>query len=442
MSTSSRPNLLFLFPDQWRWDWLGCETSPFGKVPVKTPNLDALGARGVRFTQCRTNSPLCAPARAALVTGMRYHRCGVASNGTDCPPDADTYLRRLRDAGYRVAATGKTDLQKHGQWKGLDGWTDAMGRLGFTECVNQAGKHDAVNSGFPAPQDPYMAYLHSVGQAEIHRDDYRARKQLRKDGGMDFAPTPLAREHYTDDFAGRMAERFLDRWAPAPNGRSPWHLWVNFPGPHEPFDPPAELLARYEGVAFPPPIAGNDSADHQAVRRSYAAMISGIDDWVGRLLAAVERRGELGSTLVVFASDHGEMLGDHGRWFKNTWHEPSVHVPLIVAGPGVSRGVCHRPVELIDLAATLLDAAGVAAPPWDARSLAPLLADPTTAHRSVTHAALGDWRSVTDGRWKLVAVAGQADRLFDLHADPTEQADVAAAHPELLHRLQAALADA
>ena len=139
-TTSKQPNFLFLFPDQWRWDWLACAGYD---IPVKTPNIDKLAARGMRFTQCRTNSPVCAPARAALATGMRYQNCGVPGNGFNLDTTRDTFFKHLRNSGYRVAASGKTDLQKHGKWKGLDGWTTAMGQLGFTQAVNQAGKHDS-----------------------------------------------------------------------------------------------------------------------------------------------------------------------------------------------------------------------------------------------------------------------------------------------------------
>ncbi len=436
------PNFLFLFPDQWRWDWLGCVDSPFGKVPVHTPNLDALAARGTLFSQCRTNSPVCAPARACLATGLRYDRTGVLANGTDLRLDSDTYFQRLRAAGYRVAATGKTDLQKHGLWKGLDGWTSAMGRLGFSECINQAGKWDAAVGGIPEPKDPYMAHLHRAGLAMVHRQDYDGRKHDRRAGRMDHAPSPLPREHYTDDFAGRMAEQYLDLWALDPTGRSPWHLWVNFPGPHEPFDPPAELLARYRDTIFPPNVGGKfDDSDHQAVRRSYAAMITGLDECVGRLIDKVRARGELERTLIVFCSDHGEMLGDHGRWFKHTPHEGSIHVPLIIAGPGVKAGkISDAPTELTDLAATLLDYAGLPVPAdWDGRSLRPVLTGQQPRHRDCSHSALDNWQVTTDGRWKLILTAGQPDQLFDLHADPQELINLTAREPGHVNRLRQAL---
>ena len=440
---SRAPNILLLLPDQWRWDWLGCHDgsgTPYGNVPVRTPNLDALAARGVRFTQCRTNSPVCAPARACLARGVRYERCGVPSNGFNTPVDSDTIFRRLRDAGYRTACTGKTDLQKHGLFKGLDGWTPAMGQLGFVESANQCGKWDAVNSGRERPADPYMASLHASGHAPTHLADYDARRVERGAGTISTFPTPLPRRYGTDDFCGRQALDMLTRWPTDPTGEhpTPWMLWVNFPGPHEPFDPPAELMRRYDGVDFPPPIdwpANADPQDHLQLRRNYAAMCEGIDEWVGRLIDTVEARGELDRTLIVFASDHGEMLGDHGKWYKGVPEEGAVHVPLIVAGPGVPQGATRDdPVELIDLGATLLAAAGLDVPDtMDARPLAILGATP----RDVQVSALKDWRMACDGRWKLVMTEGEPHRLYDLQADPAEIVNRAEAHPAEVDRLAA-----
>ena len=439
----NQPNLLFLFPDQWRWDWLGCHdgsVTPYGKVPVRTPNLDALAQRGVRFTQCRTNSPVCASARACLAQGVRYERCGVPSNGYNTPVDSDTIFRRLRDAGCRTACTGKTDLQKQSVHKGLDGWTPAIGQLGFVESANQCGKWAAVASGGERPADPYMASLHASGWAAAHLADYQRRRSDGKGGTISAHATPLPRVHYTDDFCGRQALDMLTRWPTQPSGEDayPWMLWVNFPGPHEPFDPPAELARRYNGVDFPPPVAVPDDAppqDHRQLRRNYAAMCEGIDQWVGRLLAAIEARGEIDNTVVLFASDHGEMLGDHGKWGKSVPHEGSVRVPLIAAGPGIPEGETRDDlVELIDIGATMLAAAGLDVPAtYDARPLSIHGGEPRDRQVS----ALGDWRMVCDGRWKLVQREGQPDELYDLEIDPAEVTNVAGEHADVVTRWSA-----
>jgi len=439
---SNPPNILFLFPDQWRWDWLGCHDgsdTPYGNIPVNTPHIDRLAARGTRFTRCYTNSPVCSPARACLAQGVRYERCGVPSNKFNTPGDADTVFKRLRDAGYRTAISGKADLQKQHHYKGLDGWTPGIGQLGFVESANQCGKWDAVNSGADRPVDPYMASLYQSGLAETHKQDFAARREFK---GLAAHPTPLPRQHYTDDFCGSQALGMLERWPVDHTGDhpAPWMLWVNFPGPHEPFDPPRCLQERYDDVDFPGPINWPDDArpqDHEQLRRNYAAMCEGIDEWVGRLIAQIESRGELDNTLVVFASDHGELLGDHGKWFKSHPEEASVHVPLIVAGPGIEEGTMHNNVaELIDISATLLTAAGLEMPNnWDARPL-PTHGGPPREHAC---SALNDWTMVVTDQHKLITREDGSIKLFDLHADPGEMQDIAADEPETVAALRALL---
>jgi len=197
-------------------------------------------------------------------------------------------------------------------------------------------------------------------------------------------------------------------------------MWVNFPGPHDPFDPPAELQRLYDGVEFPMPSgAFNPDLDHVQLRRNYAACIEGIDQWIGQILDAVEKRGELENTIVIFSSDHGEMLGDHGIFQKNVPQEGSVHVPLVIAGPGIVEGVVSDAlVELVDLSATMLDMAGISVPSdWDSRTLAPLVRGEVTEHRPCQVSMLGQWRSICDGRYKLIERREKAAALYDL-AEP------------------------
>lgn len=435
-SLMSSPNILLIVADHHRWDWLGA--AGYG-IPVRTPNVDRLAERGVLFDQCRCNSPLCAPSRASLATGMRPHRTGVLDNEQDLCPETLTFMQMLRGAGYRTATCGKCDLHKKTKWYGLHGWTSRLGRLGFTEAIDQAGKIDAaLISGWPEPHDPYMAFLHARGLARTHHEDYVRRRENPDEAHW---PTPLPRECYTDDFCGRAALSLLER---LPTGE-PWFLEVNFPGPHDPFDAPQELLERYRDVSFPAPTAPHPTrrTDYQAFRRSFAAMIEGIDEWVGQILDAVAARGDLENTLVVYTCDHGEMLGDLGRWGKSRPEDPSVRVPLVVAGPGVARGARSRAlVELCDLAATLVDAAGLPVPRhWDARALGPVLRGESQTHREATVSMLGPWQMVTDGEWKLVLGLEGGPQLFHLEADPHEERSVAAAYPEEAKRLRARLAE-
>lgn len=430
------PNLLFLFPDQWRWDWLGCERSPYGNVPMHTPNIDRLAERGVRFTTCRSNAPLCAPARACLVQGVRYHRCAVSGNDQCTPVDRPNVFKDLQRLGYHTMTCGKSDLFKPDTTPTTSGYLPMMNDLGFTDGIDHRGKGDAIKCARAGIDEPYTVMLRERGLLETHLEDHPDAPLARP-----AYPTPLPRDAYTDDFCGSNALELMTR---APQDK-PWCLWVNFPGPHDPFDPPAESLEAYHNVTFPPPVAPTDHPpahrDASQDRLHYAGACTNIDDWVGRLIQQIERRGELERTIIVFASDHGEMLGDHGCWGKSVWHEGSVRVPLIVAGPGISsRGVSHEPVELIDLAATLVELGGGQTPhSWDSRSLVPLLRQPELGHRGFAVSQLGGWRSIADRRWKLVVEEGAAPKLFDLENDPQELNDLAPQQRELVQRMSALL---
>jgi arylsulfatase A-like enzyme len=223
------------------------------------------------------------------------------------------------------------------------------------------------------------------------------------------------------------------------------------------------MRERWKDVAFPPPHGrerGNDDDLQQTIRQNYAAMIELIDDWLGRYVAALERAGKLENTLVVYASDHGEMLGDLNLWAKQFPHEASVGVPLVMAGPGSRQAPapCDAPVSLLDMMMTFLDYAGVDRSGFDGVSLRRTLEAGTAPARDFVYSGLGPWRAVSDGRWKLVAglpedivsfkfqftewhpevLAGAS--LYDLQTDPWETCDVSAEHPDIRRRLLQAMA--
>jgi choline-sulfatase len=422
-----RPNILLLFPDQHRPDWL--PGNP--ELPLRMPNLAALMARGRHFTEAVTPSPLCAPARACLASGRDYPDCGVPNNQVDYPLERPTLYQRLREAGYRVAATGKFDLHKATQDWGLDG-----GRLlpewGFTEGVDSEGKLDAVASGAQRPAGPYMRYLHEAGLAESHVADF-ARRRGKLPSYVQTHPTPLPDAAYCDNWLSDNAAHLLER---LPAGE-PWYLAVNFTGPHNPMDVTAAMQARWAGVEFPLPVGSDefDAETHQRVRRNYAAMLENIDAQIGRLLTIVAARGELDNTLVVYSSDHGEMLGDLNRWSKSIYFQPAMGVPLVVAGPGVQPGRTDALVALQDLTATFLESASAdPLPDMDGRSVWPLLRGTTNRHRPHVRSGLDAWRAVSDGRYKLAADGGNL-HLYDRLSDPHERTDLAAAAPAEVARL-------
>ena len=350
-AAARRPNILFLFPDQLRYDFV----EPVSGIPVRTPHMKRLAAEGVRFTQAMTPAPLCAPARACLAGGMEYDHCRVPTNQQNYPLDQPTFYQMLRGSGYHVMGCGKFDLHKPELDWGLDG-KRKIRDWGFSDGVDNEGKHDATRAYTRAgrPTGPFMAFLEKQGMAKAHVEDY----EKRKGHGATF-PTPLSDTQYGDNWIARNGLALLDA---APQDK-PWFLQVNFNGPHEPWDITASMEKRWRGVKFPQPNRAKDltAAEHELVRQNYAAMIENIDTRMGEFIEKVRQRGELNNTLIAVSSDHGEMLGDHGLWAKRHPYHGSAGVPLILHGLDVRRGaICHDAATTLDLTATFLDYAGIA----------------------------------------------------------------------------------
>lgn len=444
-AASSRPNILFFFPDQHRFDWTGLNRA----VQVRTPNLNSLAKAGVSFRNAVVASPLCAPSRACLASGREYGRCGVRDNTQDYPVTQTTFYTLLRDAGYHVTGCGKLDLHKGSSTWGLDG-KHLLPEWGFSDGIDNAGKMDAIASGAKAPQDPYMAFLEREGLREMHLADFRRRAARQY---ADTAPTPLPDRAYCDNW---IAENGLRLLRASPKSQ-PWFLVVNFTGPHPPVDITRSMEHTCRDRNFPQPNRSTefDPQTHVAIRQNYSSMVENIDRWLGAYREELRKRGEVENTLIVYSSDHGEMLGDHNLWGKTLPYHPSVSVPLVMAGPGVNaRGASDALVNHIDLASTFLDCAGVRTPnDMDSRSLWPVLSGKARHHRDALRSGFGRWRLVYDGKHKLIrgfdprAPRNQSapdgsvpDLLFDLQADPIENTDLASAKQDVVERLRKLLA--
>jgi len=441
-----RPNILLLFPDQHRFDFIGANRA----LPMRTPNLDELARRGSCLTNATCPSPLCAPSRACLASGKDYDRCGVPDNKTGYPLDRSTFYRLLRESGYHVSGFGKFDLHKGFDTWGVDG-RHLLSEWGFSSGMDSAGKWDAISSyrRGNTPKDPYMFYLQQKSLVETHVTDY-LKRQGRKELVAVF-PTPLPEEAYCDNW---IAANALKRMQQFPKDR-PWFLMVSFAGPHNPWD----ITTRMDGICrdrtFPPPNGNTEFPAErlQAVRQNYAAMVENIDRWLGLFIDGLKARNELDDTMIVWSSDHGEMLGDHNLWHKSVPYRPSVGVPFVAAGPGMRSGWSSPAlVSTMDLAATFLDVACIPVPSdMDSRSLKSLLTGQTDSHREFVRSGLGQWRMVFDGRYKLIrgyaapdetrdGVAGDGRNrgglfLFDLDSDPMENENVAEKHPRIVDRL-------
>jgi choline-sulfatase len=295
-----------------------------------------------------------------------------------------------------------------------------------------------------------MAFLKERGLLATHVDD------MKKRGSNRFVtfPTPLPEDAYGDNWIAAGGLKLLSR---APAGR-PWFIQVNFAGPHDPMDITERMDRECRSLKRFPPPAGEAtlSPEHLAARQNYSAMVENIDRWLGTYLECLRERGDLDNTVVVWSSDHGEMLGDRGAWGKSKPWQPSIGVPMVFAGTALRGGIVHAgPATTADLAATFLELAGAARPAeMDSRSLVPLLSGKTDRHRDCVLSGLGPWRVAFDGRHKLItgwsAGAGKkagkdADAaaaeplLFDLSADPQEQTNLAARAPQEVARLTEAL---
>ena len=436
--SNKKPNILFIMDDQHRWDYLGSMGSEF----ISTPVLDRLARNGMQFSTCTTNSPVCAPARIALATGMQPHRLGALSNRAMLPARAKTYYQRLRNNNYYVGCVGKLDLAKPHLYHGRYGDRPCSYKWGFTHPLECEGKGQAGKSKMPI--GPYTFFLHEKGLLGEFVRDFAARKTTTCHDSI------LPTEAFHDVFIGREAVKWIQK---IPSD-FPWHLFVSFTGPHNPFDPPKKYADRYRGTEMPEPIpvrlegkpsrlqernlTGNMSKEEIAdTRRQYCASIELIDSQIGEILDALKDRGMHENTYVIFASDHGEMLGDFGAYLKQMPYEAALRVPLIIAGPGIEPGSrSDEPVELIDVNATICDLAGLRPQPEiDAESLLPVLLGETKFHREDAISAISEFRLIRTKSHKYVRNQGDVDELYDLNDDPLEMTNIANRNPALVREL-------
>jgi arylsulfatase len=424
-----QPNILWICTDEQRWDTI----HSLGNPHIQTPHIDRLVSEGVAFTHTFCQSPICTASRSSFLTGMYPSSVHGCSNGNErWSAAAPLVTRLLADAGYDCGLAGKLHL---------------------------AGAHGRIE---PRGDDGYRVFdwSHDPRDQWPEGHAYRDFVHARGHNLQEFNNNPLAVPPELHQTAW-CADRAIDFMEQARDGE-PWLMSVNPYDPHPPLDPPRAYLARYDPARLPGYPVGEGDAEHQArfaevdfglpdkpidlqrrqqMQAAYFAMITLIDDNVGRMLASLERSGERDNTIVIFTSDHGDMVGEHGLMHKGSrFYEPLVRVPLIISWPGqYQQGVVREAlVELTDLAPTLLAEAGVVAPErMQGQSLAELLRGVTKAdqHRDFVrsefyHALSPVGRTHIHGtfatmyrneRYKLCVYHGlEAGELFDLQADPGE----------------------
>ncbi|MGO9854886.1 MAG: sulfatase [Acidimicrobiales bacterium] len=450
--TTSAPNIVLVMSDQHRADMMGCAGDP----SVFTPSLDALAADGVRFSRVSCQGPLCMPSRASFMTERYVRDHGVYTNWAEIPNDSPTYAWALREAGYHTSLLGKAHLYLDDRLavSHIDDMAGRLEALGFAE-VFETG--DKFVSKIPSRYTDYLAAHELLDVYKKHMAD-RSYQGENEDGRnatkcvpmWDSTPMPLPLEAYVDAWHGQEAVKWIEGY----DRQEPFFLFVGFPGPHDPWDAPEAAVQRYHDVDISMPrstrrptvegtgrysallnsflwVSDSETMTDEAIRgmrRSYAADISVIDHAVGTLVDALERRGILDDTWIIYTSDHGEMAGSHGLMSKCVLYEPAVRVPLIVRPPGgCPARVVDAIVEQLDVPATLRDVAGAPdLPGGEGRSLLEVLRGGSPVPRPLAVSENWGFAVFETDRYKLVvdedAVA--PCQLFDLHEDPAEDHDL------------------
>jgi len=428
---SARPNVLFIATDDLNMN-VGC----YGNTPVETPNIDRLAARGVRFDRAYCQFPLCNPSRVSMLTGLRPDTIKVydlATNFRSVRPRIVTLPQLFKNNGYFAARVGK--IYHYGVPRQIgsggmddpDSWDLAINPRGRDK--DEEERLHVLTRGTGTTLGFSMSWLEMDGSDSDQTDGKGTTETIR------------------------LLERFADE------GR-PFFLGMGFYRPHTPFVATSKWFDKYpkEQVLLPkrpkddlsdvpdialtirPPDYGLSQSDLKDCVRGYWASVSCLDAQVGQILDALDRLGLADNTIVVFFSDHGFMLGEHGQWQKQLLFEESNRVPLIMAGPGISgRGASPRTVELLDVYPTLVELCDLPKPrhKLEGQSLAPLLVDPGAkrkrpAYSQITRTAGQDSKpimgySVRTERWRYTEWdEGELGReLYDHANDPDEHNNLA-----------------
>ena len=417
-----RPNILFIQVDQLAAQFLRC----YGDTVCHAPNLDRLAEQGTVFDTTYCNFPLCSPSRASMATGRLCSEIGAYDNAAELPASIPTYAHYLRAAGYQTALSGKMHFigpdQHHGFERRL---TPDLYPADFSWVPNwgHEGKRDT--------NDTRSVTIAGVCERSMQ---------------IDF-----------DDLVTFHAIQHLYDMARSDDTR-PFFLQVSYTHPHEPYLCRPEFWELYDGVEIPLPHVPAlpkaqhdahsarllsdfgmldvrfDDADIRTARRAYYGSISYLDQMIGQLLDTLDRVGQRDNTVIVFTSDHGEMLGERGMWFKKHFFEPALKVPLIIAGGAFGPRRVATPASLVDLLPTFMGAAQGGGwtsevEPLDGQDLSTFLTDPQPDRpiyaEYLAEATTAPILMVRQGRYKYVSSTDDPPLLFDVQSDPSERRNLA-----------------
>jgi len=411
-------NVLVIMSDEHQARAMGCAGHPF----VRTPNLDALAARGTRFDAAYTPSPICVPARASFATGRYAHQTRLWDNAMPYTGQPRGWGHQLQDRGIAVESIGKLHYRYDDDPAGFDREHIAMQVVGGHGMVWGSIRREGERIDMPGRM---LADYIGPGESKYTKYDNavtrRACDWLAERGGQ--------------------------------TGDRPWCLYVGLVAPHFPLVVPQEYVDLYPPEVLPPvklhPDTGyrrhpwaerqnakmdtesrfRDADERLMAMRCYYGLTSFLDHNVGLILQALDAAGLGRDTLVVYTSDHGDNVGARGLWGKSQLYNESTQIPLIMAGPGVETGVCRIPVSLVDLSQSLAECFGGHLDNAPGRNLLEIAAEPDDPERAVFseyHAAgaVSGAFMLRKGRWKYHYYVGFPPELFDLQDDPEELRDL------------------
>ncbi len=447
-----RPNIVFIIADQHRWNYMGCEDNG----TTVTPQLDALAKRGTRFANAYCTSPLCCPSRAAIASGRYGVNSGCFTNLHELPPGTPSFVNQLRNSGYNTCATGKTHMEIHAYNSDLtsERHREYMESLGWNEICEISG-NGMMGTGIRCAHSEFLRKEGmQTGVTGFYQNWQYFMDQRPGDPPYTCHEWPFEEKYQETAF---VANRAIE-WLNDSNGAEPFFLHVGFAAPHSPIEPFPRFMDLYRDAEETPVMEGHAESERVTLaRKGYRGMISQIDHHIGRIVNTVERLFGLDNTIFVYTADHGDMAGDRGMFGKTCFYDPSVRVPLILAGPGIQPNrKSGALVELLDIGCTICDLCGVESHRLDqGKSLVPVLNGSNNAHKKTVYAEMGCDRMLFDGRHKLMFGEPSADdrklgrlhldkpvaippsplRLFDLESDPAEKDNIAASEKDLLHQM-------
>lgn len=425
-----RPNILVILTDQQRWDTIGLN----GNDQVQTPNLDSLARSGACFSNAYANCPVCMPSRMSMLSGQYPASLRICCNGIEMPPDVMCLQHILKPYGYRTANLGKLHFKNHSSM--FRDHRDPHPAYGFDTLVHsdEPGCYD----------DAYLKWVEKRAPDEVRNCEcdtppaWKGRPIKNHPRG---AKSPYLFEGPEDlthtAFVVDETITFLEQ-----HQHEPFFCIAGMYAPHPPINPPKRFVDMYEQKDLPLPLRlpeeiSEDVTDEQwqKIKAYYYALVSHVDDQTGRILKRLKELGLEENTVVIFTSDHGENLGDHGMTGKCNYHDSSTRVPLIFSCPEKisSRGVTREITELVDVAPTVLDLCGVQVPPFmQGKSLVPYLEErsETTGRQSAfiehRYPMKQGYKAVRTVEYLYVLESSGTELLYDLNKDPAQLTNIAA----------------